>query len=405
MSLFKNLYLQVLMVLVFLCMSLSGFGQNKKIEFGKGLNYAAKDTSFAVKFNFRFQNLMIVNYDEASDKYTTQFLVRRSRLKFGGFVFHPNLEYKAEIGLTNRDISVNREDGNGSGASRLILDAVLKWKFTKNLALWFGQTKLPGNRERVISSGSLQFVDRSLVNSRFNIDRDVGIQLRGKFKLGGVLVNPSFAFTQGEGRNITVINLGGFDYTAHVDILPLGKFKNKGDYFGADLEREQTPKIAFGFTYDYNDRAVRQGGQLGNFVIDSTGNAAAENSLSAFMVDMIFKYKGFSVQSVYATKSADKNLVGTTNLEGKSTKFFTGSGFNVQAGYLFKNNVELAFRYTTIRIDNDFSGLKDEDEITIGLSKYLVGHNLKVQTDFSRVTQPNINDAKYRFRLQVEMQL
>jgi len=404
MSLFKNLYLQVLMVLAFLCISLPGFGQ-KKIEFGKGLNYAAKDTSFTVKFNFRFQNLMIVNYDEASDEYTSQFLVRRSRLKFGGFVFNPNIEYKAEIGLTNRDISVDREDGNGSGASRLILDAVIKWKFSKNLALWFGQTKLPGNRERVISSGSLQFVDRSLVNSRFNIDRDAGFQLRGTFKLGEVLVNPSFAFSQGEGRNITVINFGGFDYTAHVDILPLGKFTKKGDYFGSDLEREQTPKISFGFTYDYNDRAVRQGGQLGNFVIDSTGNAAAENSLSAFMADMMFKYKGLSVHSEYATKSTDKNLVSTTNLLGKSTKFFTGSGFNVQAGYLFKNNVELAFRYTTIRIDNDFSGLKDEDEITIGLSKYLVGHNLKVQTDFSRVTQPNINDAKYRFRLQVEMQL
>ncbi len=403
MSHVKNLHFKVLTALAFLCIPLLGFGQ-KKIEFGKGLNYAAKDTSFAVKFNFRFQNLMVINYNEVSDEYTSQFLVRRSRLKFGGFVFHPNLEYKAEIGLTNRDISVNREDGYGSGASRLILDAVLKWKFTKNLAIWFGQTKLPGNRERVFSSGSLQLVDRSLVNSRFTLDRDMGFQLRGKFKLGNVLVNPSFALSQGEGRNITADNFGGLDYTAHIDILPLGKFTNKGDYFGADLKREQTPKIAFGFTYDYNDRAVRQGGQLGNFVIDSTGNAAAENSLTAFIADMIFKYKGFSVHSEYATKWADKMIVGTTNLEGRETKFFTGSGFNVQAGYLFKNNIELACRFTSIRIDNEFSGLKDEDEITIGLSKYIVGHNLKVQTDFSRVTQPNINDAKYRFRLQVEMQ-
>jgi hypothetical protein len=399
----KNLHFKVLTVLTLLFISLPGFGQ-KKIEFGKGLRYTAKDSSFAVKFNFRFQNLAIVNYDEASNEYSSQFLVRRSRLKFDGFVFNPNIEYKAEIGLTNRDISVNREDGNGSGASRLILDAVIKWKFSKNLALWFGQTKLPGNRERVISSANLQLVDRSLVNSRFNIDRDVGFQLRGKYKIGEVLINPSFALSQGEGRNITVINLGGLDYTVHVDILPLGKFTKKGDYFGADIYREQKPKIAFGFTFDYNDGAVRQGGQLGNFVIDSTGNNLAENSLTAFMADMIFKYKGFSVHSEYATKSADKMLVGTTNLAGKDTKFFTGSGFNIQAGYVFKNNIEPTLRYTIIRIDNEFSGLKDENELTIGLSKYIVGHALKIQTDFSRATQPNVEEAEYRFRFQVEMQ-
>ena len=30
----------------------------------------------------------------------------------------------------------------------------------------------------LVSSGNLQIVDRSLLNSRFNIDRDMGIQLR-----------------------------------------------------------------------------------------------------------------------------------------------------------------------------------------------------------------------------------
>ena len=63
-------------------------------------------------------------------------------------------------------------------------DAVVKYKATKNLEFWFGQTKLPGNRERVISSQALQFVDRSLVNSRFNIDRGSGIQFRSHHKLG-----------------------------------------------------------------------------------------------------------------------------------------------------------------------------------------------------------------------------
>ena len=40
----------------------------------------------------------------------------------------------------------------------------MKWNFYKNFELWFGQAKLPGNRERVVSSGNLQLVDRSILN-------------------------------------------------------------------------------------------------------------------------------------------------------------------------------------------------------------------------------------------------
>ena len=55
--------------------------------------------------------------------------------------------------------------------------------YPKNFEIWFGQGKLPGNRERVISSGNLQQVDRSLLNSLFTIDRDFGFQLRHHFNI------------------------------------------------------------------------------------------------------------------------------------------------------------------------------------------------------------------------------
>lgn len=367
-------------------------------QFGKGIKYATKDTSFTVKFNFRFQNLYVATYDEASEDWSSQFLVRRSRLKFSGFAFNPKITYKAEMGLSNRDISVSSEDGNGRGASRLILDAVIKWQFADNWSLWAGQTKLPGNRERVISSANLQFVDRSNLNSKLNIDRDAGLQLRGKFKAGKMVILPTLAVSQGEGRNITSNNFGGYSYTGRVDFLPMGKFKKKGDYDSSDLHRESTPKLAFGVAFEYNDGAVRQGGQVGKFVRDSTG-VYAENSLSTFFADAIFKYNGISVMSEYAIKTADKEIGGTDR------NFNTGSAFNIQMGYLFKNNVELAARYTTLRADdNGFSGLSDTDEITLGISKYVVGHSLKVQADISRIYAPDIDDGAIRFRTQVEMQ-
>lgn len=388
-------------MLALLLISIAATGQNtkpKKPKFGKGINYMAKDSTFSTKFNLRMQTLYVATYDQESEETSSQFLIRRFRLKWGGFAFTPKLKYKVELGMSNRDISTNSEDGNTRGGARVILDAVLKWNFVKNWTLWVGQTKLPGNRERVISSANLQFVDRSLVNSRFNIDRDAGLQLRGKVNLGEkAYMLPSIAITMGEGRNITSNNFGGYCYTAHLDILPFGKFENKGDYISADLEREQTPKVSFGLTFDYNDGAVRQGGQLGSFVVDDSGEYV-ENSLTTFMADMMFKYRGWSILAEYAYKTGEEDR------DDISRKFRTGNGLSVQSGYLFDNNVELSGRYTFVRQDNSFSGINDTDYYTLGLSKYIVGHSLKVQTDISYITTPGANEGEIQYRAQVEMQ-
>ena len=157
-------------------------------------------------------------------------MVRRARLKFDGYAFSPKLIYKVELGLSNRDISgANPYNRN---TPRYILDAVLKWKFHKDFELWAGQTKLPGNIERVVSSANLQLIDRSLLNSKFNIDRDMGIQLRHQSKLGGSWISrEKLSLSQGEGRNITEGNLGGLQYTARLELLPFGKFESKGGLF------------------------------------------------------------------------------------------------------------------------------------------------------------------------------
>lgn len=384
----------------------SAHAQFKMPKFGKGLNFVARDTSFKLKFNARIQNLFTVEYDMGNtdtlvmNRFDANFMIRRARLKFEGYAFSPDIEYKIELGLSNKDISTDKEDGLGSDASRIILDAVLKWKFGKkrNYSLWVGQTKLPGNRERVISSGSLQLVDRSLVNSKFNIDRDMGIQLRAKWTLGTIVIAPALAFSQGEGRDITAGNLGGFSYTGHLEIKPFGDFTKKGDFFGADLYREDQPKLAIGLTANYNDRAIRQGGQLGAFVKDTLG-AYVENSLSNYMADLMFKFKGLSVHSEFAYRIAAQQVDFT------SKNFNTGYGFNVQMGYLFKKNCELAGRFTMIRKDNDYSGLSDTNEYTFAFSRYFVGHNLKIQTDIGYAHDPtDIAEGVIRFRLQFEMQ-
>ena len=281
------------------------------------------------------------------------------------------------------------------------MDAVVKWNFSGNFVLWFGQTKLPGNRERVISSGDLQQVDRSLLNSRFNIDRDMGFQLRHHFNLTDTfIVKEMFAVSQGEGRNITTGNLGGHQYTSRVELLPFGKFTSKGDYRGSDLKFEPAPKLALGFTYDFNNDAVKNRSNQGSYMTNDTGFYST--NISTVFVDAMYKHKGFSVMAEYAYRDAEdafaKNSDGT--LTGDLVQ--VGNALNLQTGYLLSKTLEISGRYTNIDWDSDITGKGAENQYTLGLSKYIVGHKLKVQTDVSYLDLATKTN-QFMYRLQVDI--
>lgn len=365
-------------------------------KFGKGLQFVAADSSFSLKFSTRFQLLYRGGETPATQKWDDRFLVRRARLKFEGFAYTPKLEYKIELGLSNSDIG-NNTPLQSNNANNIILDAVAKWEMAPGLQLWVGQTKLPGNRERVISSQKLQFVDRSLLNSRFNIDRDAGLQLHYEHQLGQLVLREIASVSMGEGRDIAINNTGGYDYTARVEVLPFGNFTSDGDYVGSDLSREQTPKLSIAASFDYNDNATRARGQLGNFL-------SAERDLQSVFVDAMFKYKGFSSMAEYANKKALNGPVVSLDDAGKVEEaFVTGNALNVQAGYLFQNNWEIAGRYTNYE-PTTVTGRREQQQYTLGLSRYIVGHSLKVQSDVTLQTEQS-RDNFYQFRLQMELAL
>jgi len=371
-------------------------------KFGKGLfNLIGKDSSFSMNVSARMQMLGTSNWDlnNGLSNPSSSLLVRRARLKFSGFAYSPKLKYKLELGLSNRDIG--KASSFTNEAPKYILDAVVKWNFSGNFVLWFGQTKLPGNRERVISSGDLQQVDRSLLNSRFNIDRDMGFQLRHHFNLTDTfIVKEMFAVSQGEGRNITTGNLGGHQYTSRVELLPFGKFTSKGDYRGSDLKFEPTPKLALGFTYDFNNDAVKNRSNQGSYMTNDTGFYST--NISTVFVDAMYKHRGFSVMAEYAYRDAEdafaKNSDGT--LTGDVVQ--VGNALNLQTGYLLSKTLEISGRYTNIDWDSDITGKGAENQYTLGLSKYIVGHKLKVQTDVSYLDLASKTN-QLMYRLQVDI--
>jgi phosphate-selective porin OprO/OprP len=362
-------------------------------KFGKGLiNFVAKDSSFSVKFAPRIQGRFNTQWDYNGESYEDaeqNFSIRRARLKFGGFAYSPKLKYKIELGISNRDISGGSQFNRNT--SRIILDAVLMWNFYENFELWAGQTKLPGNVERVVSSGNMQLIDRSLLNSNFNIDRDVGIQLRHETNIGGDFwTREKVAVSQGEGRNVTEGNEGGLQYTARLEFLPFGKFASKGDYSQGDLKREQAPKLMVGLTYDYNNDAVKTRSNLGAYMFLEDGSLY-ETDISTFFADAMFKYKGLAFMGEYAARDAENPIA--VEADGTQTGAIVrvGNAFNGQLSYLFKSNYEITVRFTT----TDFKTLTNalpRDQYTLGFSKYIVGHKLKIQGDVSYTTAAGTED-------------
>ena len=320
-------------------------------KFGKGLlNITGKDSTFYMNFSARMQYLSATSWSEGDfENRESNFLVRRSRLKFSGFAYNPKLTYKLELGLSNRDIS--GASAFTSNAPRYILDAYIRWNFYKNFTLQAGQGKLPGNIERVISSGNLALVDRSLLNSKFNIDRDLGIQFRHHFKLSeNFIVKEIFAISQGEGRNITKGNLGGHQYTSRIEVLPFGKFKSKGDYKGADLDREQTPKLLVGVVYDVNNNAVKSRSNMGSYL--ETNEGFHQTDINTLFFDTHFKYRGFSLMAEYADRDADDPIAKNEDNSLTGDVVNIGNSTNIQMGYVTPSNLAITGRYTNVNFDS-----------------------------------------------------
>ena len=365
-------------------------------NYGKGIGMISPDSTFRLNIRFRMQNRLVVSSFDNSIS-SVEARIRRLRLKFDGWVFNPRLSYAIELAFSRRDI----RPLPGSPPN-IINDAIILYKVTKQFSLGFGQTKLPGNRQRVISSGNIQLVDRSIANGIFNIDRDFGgfIYYSNQFS-DNFYYRLRGAITTGEGRNWTENTSNGLSYTGRIELLPLGEFTNKGDYFEGDLEREPNPKLAIGLSYNYNDNAVRTAGQRGREMWDN-------KNLTHFMADIIFKYRGMAFEAEYLQRKTNNPI--SINPENANEQLFVykGSGVNFQMSYLLPKNYEIAGRYTSIIPDEEIRSLTDKiDNYIIGFSKYIRGHTLKIQSDLIYSIKEEMNTGiknnYFEFRFQIEL--
>lgn len=351
---------------------------NFYVKKGKGIGLVTVDSAFSLNFQFRIQNraAFVSSSDTDLSPESFEFRVRRLRMKLDGFVRNPKLTYYIQLSFSRGDMDWRGPDNAGVNSSpNIIRDAVVYYNPTKQFRLGFGQTKLPGNRQRVVSSGDLQFADRSIVNAAYNIDRDFGFFAH----LSGKLINLRGAITSGEGRNSLVSNKG-LAYTGRIELLPFGKFTGNNDYIEGDLERESTPKVSIAGSYSFNDMATRQSGQLGN-------DLYAPRSLKTMSADVIFKYNGWAWYNEYIRREANNPVTVNGSDNTRLRWINVGHGYLSQLSYIFKNNLEIAARYSavipfSVLYDNsEYASLSEKkiEQTEFGITKYLNGHRVKVQ--------------------------
>lgn len=334
----------------------------------RGIVFTAADSSMQVIMRFRMQ-LWGSAFLEEGEPTLFNGQVRRLRLRFGGFLLDPRLTYNLQLSFSRGD-----QDFADTGFPNIVRDAAMAYQFTPNVQATFGQTKLPGNRQRVISSGDIQFPDRSIVNARFNIDRDMLLMGAIKDTVGGrVPLHLHVAVSSGEGRN-TQVAAEGLAFTARAEVLPLGPFRNGGDYFEGDLEHEPAPRLSIGATWSRNNDALRTGGQLGPLLWEP-------RTMTTFYADALLKYRGLAVYTEFAHRRADDPV---TTRPGEAPRFvYTGSGALLQVSYhIAGHDLEPGARFAV----NDPSdalaaqvGVPQTRQVDFVLVRYWKRHRVKTQ--------------------------
>jgi hypothetical protein len=366
-------------------------------SFGKGIGITSPDSLYQLNIRFRVQNR--VSYIESEGKegaYDGQ--IRRLRLRLDGYVGNPKFLYAVQLSFAPGDVGEIRDGEN----LNIIRDAVVFYRPNKNWNISFGQTKLPGNRQRLNSSGALQLTDRSINNARFTIDRDFGFQVHNlnEFK-DAFSYNFKTAISTGEGRNITGNADSGIALTGKVELLPFGAFAKDGAYFEGDIIREKKPKLLLSGAFQQNNRAKRTQGQLGNDLFE-------ERTMKSVMIDVMLKYNGWAAMSSYLSRTTSKNAITFNPNDAMQSNFvYVGSGFDYQLSYNFPSNYEVIGRFSTQKVGRDIKLLTpDSKQYTLGLTKYIWEHNFKLQTELTFDTLNSYignSTNNWYFRLQVEI--
>ncbi|MDN3595073.1 porin [Zunongwangia endophytica] len=170
--------------------------QDWQFQYGaNGFEFRSRDNQYSLQIQSRLQFRFAtpgdndpLSFNDFSENSGNVFKINRSRIKVGGHAYKPWLKYYWEYDLGQSNLL----------DYRLMIEP---WEF---LNFKIGQFKVEYSRERRISSGAQQTVDRSILNKAFTVDRQQGIELYGRLRRSGSLdFNYWLGVFTGAGRGAT----------------------------------------------------------------------------------------------------------------------------------------------------------------------------------------------------------
>ena len=356
--------------------------RNRRLEFDSG------DGNWRMTLQWRFQFRFSAPFDgpdrtgpglESQDE--PAFRVRRARMKVGGHAYRPWLEYYLEYNFPS--------------------STLLDWRMTvgpEKAQVRLGQWKVNYSRERVSSSGDQQFVERSIVNRAFTLDRQVGAMLMGHLFEGSPADLRYYAgvFT-GNGAGATENDDDEFLWVGRVEWQPLGTDPGMA---AGDLDRRTDPALTIAGAMATNQSAHTRfsgsgGGQLDGFEAGDPGRYRMNQA----MVETAFKYRGFSWQHETHFKTVDDTETGVeTDIHG--TYLQAGIFPSVFLDFV-PEPLEVAARWA--RVDGGPVGAdRDQREVGGVVNWFFAEHKNKLTFDVHHLTVDGDGGEGSRWRARLQ---
>lgn len=379
-----------------------------KYKSGEGFNFTSGDGRFSSSIGASYQiRYSFLNLDDANNTATkssqdsSKFELRRIKLLFNGNAYYPELSYKMSINFANIA-------GGTTSNGGLLEETWLNYRLRNELQFRFGQDKVQFGRQFITPSTALQFVDQSVVTNAFVPGYDTGIAIHGKVADG--LFNYSIAGLGGVGQN-TYRSTTDNAFAARIAVNPLGNVK----YSESDVESTEKPLLSVGANF-YRDTIysgetnnlgfAKSSGWygIGSPLMTAAQKLSASEAIdfSTYGIDAAFKWRGLSATGEYFSGDADGQ---------KSGHRLHAEGFYAQTGYfVIPKQVELAYRYSYLDPNHNVSN-DHWIENTVAASWYINNHNLKLQTDYTKVHKQSAiastsgkngtDDNQIRFQAQI----
>ena len=366
-----------------------------RVRYGsKGFEFRTADNRYLLQFQSRLQFRFAIPGDQnpqTFDDFESDrviFKINRARLKIGGHAFQPWLKYFMEYELSQSNLL----------DFRIMIE---KWDW---LNFKMGQWKIEYSRERFISSGEQQMMDRSIINRPFTLDRQQGATVYGRLKGRGLAdFNYWLAALTGNGAGATTNDDKHLMYHARLQWNFLGR---ELDFEGSDVNFHKNAAgiIALAGATNrspYTRFSQAGGGELEGFPEGAPGQYRVKQA----QLETAFMYRGFSWQEELHVKQIDDIPQATTT---------TMMGYYVQAGYFWHQllhwappKLETAFRYALYRPDIDRID-NMELEYSLAVNYFFQGHRNKLTTEFSwfAFQDESLNrEGGLRFRIQYDISL